>query len=53
MKRATLLLLSMILLSGAASATPEGWHKSLDDGLKAARRSGKAVLVVTAWAPEI
>ena len=33
----------------AALAAPEGWHRTLDDGLKAAKRSGKPVLVATAW----
>ena len=28
---------------------PEGWHKKLEDGVKAAKRSGKPVLVITTW----
>ena len=32
-----------------AAAAPEGWHGSLEKGLDAARRSGKPLLVVTAW----
>ena len=36
----------------AALAAPDGWHRNLDDGLKAARRSGKPVLVATAWTNE-
>jgi hypothetical protein len=32
-----------------ASAIPEGWHTSLDDGLEAAKKSGKPLLVVTGW----
>lgn len=28
---------------------PPGWHKTIDEGVAAAKKSGKAVLVVTAW----
>lgn len=38
-----------LLLSGPALAA-EGWHKSLKDGLEASAKSGKPVLVITAWA---
>ena len=44
--RTTLLTLA---LAGAALAAPEGWHKSMKDGLAAAKKSGKPVLVVTLW----
>jgi hypothetical protein len=45
----------LALLAGAAGAgpVPDGWHASLADGVAAAKRSGKPVLVVTAWAPGI
>lgn len=43
----TLAVLS--LLSAAAAASPQGWHRSKDDGIEAARKSGKPVLVVTLW----
>jgi hypothetical protein len=39
--------------TAVAGAAPEGWHRSLDDGTEAARKSGKAVLVVTAWGPGV
>ncbi len=44
--RTTLLTLA---LAGAAFAAPEGWHKSMKDGLEAAKKSHKPVLVVTLW----
>jgi hypothetical protein len=37
------------LAAAAAAAAPAGWHGSLADGLVAAKRSGKPLLVVTAW----
>ena len=37
-----------VLLSPDASAL-DGWLKKRDDGLDAAKESGKPVLVVTAW----
>ena len=47
---ALLALLTAILFTApSALAAPEGWHKSLEDGQKAARGSGKPILVVTAW----
>ena len=39
-------------LAGPALAAPDGWHRTLEDGLKAAKASGKAVLVVTVWTNE-
>ncbi len=44
--RTTLLTLA---LAGAAFAAPEGWHRSMKDGLEAAKKSRKPVLVVTLW----
>ena len=38
-----------LLLATAATAAPDGWLTSLEDGLAAAKKSGKPVLVVTAW----
>ena len=48
--RTTLLTL---VLAGAAFAAPEGWHKSKKDGLAAAKKSGKPVLVVTMWREKV
>lgn len=43
---AALLLLST---SAAFSEAPDGWHRSLDKGLEAAKKSGKPLLLITAW----
>ena len=40
---------AIILLSSGVLAAPEGWHSKLEDGLKAAKKSGKPVLVITTW----
>jgi hypothetical protein len=53
MRKTIRTLFCLALLASAALAVPEGWHASLDDGRKAARQSGKPILVVTAWAPNI
>ena len=37
------------LLAFGAAAADTKWHNSLDDGTAAARKSGRPVLVVTAW----
>lgn len=43
-------LLALGLLAAAASAgAPEGWHDSLEDGVEAAGKSGKPILLITAW----
>ena len=47
--RATLTIASALLLATVAHAAPDGWHTSLKDGVAAARKSGKPLLVVTAW----
>ncbi|MHC4471796.1 MAG: hypothetical protein ACYTDY_02525 [Planctomycetota bacterium] len=46
---AAILCAAALLATSGGHAAPEGWHKSLEDGLKAARRSGKPVLVITTW----
>ena len=38
-----------LLLAAPALAAPDGWLTKLEDGQKAAKRSGKPILVVTAW----
>ena len=40
-----------LFLSPAWAAA--GWHKSRDDGLEAAKQSGKPLLVVTAWKEKV
>lgn len=45
---ATLLGLALLMPSARADA-PEGWHKSLADGVEAAGKSGKPILLITAW----
>jgi len=43
-------LLAFGLVASAASAgVPDGWHKSLKDGVEAAGKSGKPLLLITAW----
>lgn len=44
-----LCFLSLALLAHPVAGPPEGWHKSLKDGVKAARKSAKPILVVTLW----
>ena len=41
--------LAILMLAGAAFAAPEGWHTSMKDGLAAAKKSRKPMLVVTLW----
>lgn len=48
----TVFALAASLPALPALASPEGWHRTLDDGLKAAKKSGKPVLMVTAWSNE-
>ncbi len=45
--RAAALILAILL-----APAPEGWHADLEAGLRAAKASGKPVLVVTAWADD-
>ena len=51
MKKAPLFLLALvaIALAAADAAALDDWLKSREDGLDAARESGKPVLVVTLW----
>ena len=44
--------LGLALLVGVATAAPDGWHRTMEEGLQAAKKSGKPVLVVTAWSNE-
>ena len=41
--------LALGLLLTADAFALDGWLRSRDDGLKAAQKSGKPVLVVTMW----
>ncbi len=41
------------LAPAASAAPPDGWHKNLDEGLEAAAKSGKPLLVITAWARKL
>ncbi len=45
-----LVVTALALTAAIAGAAPSGWHASLDDGLRAAQRSGKPVFLVTTWA---
>ena len=40
-----------LLLSAPVGATPDGWHAAMKDGLEAAKKSNKPVLVITLWGP--
>lgn len=48
-----LALLGLGLLATATPAAPEGWHTSLKDGVAAAEKSGKPILMITAWARKL
>lgn len=37
----------------AQAAPPEGWHPNLEAGLEAAEKSGRPLLVITAWARQL
>ena len=43
----------LLLLFAAPALAADGWHDSRDEGLAAARQSGKPVLVVTAWKEKV
>jgi hypothetical protein len=45
---APLVFLGLLLGAGEALAA-DGWHADLEAGLSAAAKSGRPVLVVTAW----
>ena len=45
--------LSLGVFATAAQAVPEGWHKSLKDGLEASAKSGKPLLLVSGWKDKI
>jgi hypothetical protein len=47
------LALAAFLAPSAWSAPPEGWHKNIEEGLEASEKSGKPLLVMTAWAREL
>ena len=42
-----------LILAGLASAAPEGWHRSMKDGIAASQKSGRPVLVVTIWPEKV
>lgn len=41
-----------VLAAGALAQDLSTWNRKLDDGLKAAKKSGKPVLFVTNWKPD-
>ena len=53
MKVMRITIAALALLAGTAHARPDGWHKSMEDGLMAAKKSGKPLLVVTAWKEKV
>ena len=42
-------VVALALAAAPDASALEGWLKSRDDGLAAARQSGKPVLVITLW----
>lgn len=48
-----LTVLGLALSATSAHAIPDGWHKSLKEGLEAAAKSGKPLLLVSGWKDEI
>ena len=42
-------LFAALFLALPATAAPEGWHTSLKDGVAAAEKSRKPILLITAW----
>lgn len=45
-------VVAAVLVAAAALAAPDGWLKTMDEGVAAGKKSGKAVLVVTGWTNE-
>ena len=43
------LFLLVLGLAAAPALAVDGWHKSMKDGQEAQHKSGKPMLVVTAW----
>ena len=41
------------VLATGAGADDDAWHRTLDDGLKAGKKSGRPLLVVTIWKPDV
>jgi hypothetical protein len=42
-------LLAVGLFALPATAQPEGWHKSVEEGVEAAAKSNKPLLLITGW----
>ncbi|MHC4339473.1 MAG: hypothetical protein ACYSX0_04560 [Planctomycetota bacterium] len=42
-----------LVLAGLVSAAPDGWHRSMKDGIAASQKSGRPVLVVTIWPEKV
>ena len=40
------------VIAFTVGSNPPGWHRTIDEGVAAAQKSGKAVLVATAWVNE-
>ena len=45
----TAAIIGAFLFPAGLLATPEAWHKNLEDGRKGAGKSGKPILVITTW----
>ena len=42
-------LAAVILAPAAILAAPTAWHQNIEEGRKAAKKSGKPLLVITTW----
>lgn len=49
----TFAALAVALLAASVLAAPDGWHMSIKEGLEASGKSGKPLLVVTAWKEKV
>lgn len=53
MRTLSLLLMAALLVTlapgDAGAEPPKGWHNSLGEGVEAATKSGKPILLITAW----
>jgi hypothetical protein len=47
--RNTIILAALLAPTLAFAASWETWHQNIEAGRKAARKSGKPILVITTW----
>ena len=44
---------AILFFAGMAFAAPDGWHRSLKEGVAASQKSGRPVLVITLWKEKV